>query len=168
MTDDRPGHSNPIEEVRAALDNPPSTPLLRDPLEQVKAALNSPEPRPRDERLSGAGGPPGPPGPPGRPGQRGPAGARSPRPRPDWVQQVSWKWVRRSAGLAAAAIVLLPIITFTMAYFIVDVPRPGDIRTNQVSTILASDGSEIAKIVPPKAIALTSTSAKFRYTYARR
>ncbi|KZS65735.1 penicillin-binding protein [Mycobacterium kansasii] len=150
VTDDRPGHSNPIEEVRAALDNPPSTPLLRDPLEQVKAALNSPEPRPRDERLSGAGGPPGPPGPPGRPGQRGPAGARSPRPRPDWVQQVSWKWVRRSAGLAAAAIVLLPIITFTMAYFIVDVPRPGDIRTNQVSTILASDGSEIAKIVPPE------------------
>ena len=47
-------------------------------------------------------------------------------------------------------IVLLPIITFTMAYFIVDIPKPGDIRTNQVSTILASDGSEIAKIVPPE------------------
>ena len=37
-----------------------------------------------------------------------------------------------------------------MAYMIVDVPKPGDIRTNQVSTILASDGSEIAKIVPPE------------------
>ena len=45
---------------------------------------------------------------------------------------------------------LLPIITFAMAYFIVDVPKPGDIRTNQVSTILASDGSELAKIVPPE------------------
>ena len=37
-----------------------------------------------------------------------------------------------------------------MAYMIVDVPKPGDIRTNQVSTILASDGSELAKIVPPE------------------
>jgi len=36
------------------------------------------------------------------------------------------------------------------AYLIVDVPRPGDIRTNQVSTILAGDGSELAKIVPPE------------------
>lgn len=45
---------------------------------------------------------------------------------------------------------MLPIITFAMAYMIVDVPKPGDIRTNQVSTILASDGSELAKIVPPE------------------
>ena len=47
-------------------------------------------------------------------------------------------------------LIVLPIITFAMAYMIVDVPKPGDIRTNQVSTILASDGSEIAKIVPPE------------------
>ena len=47
-------------------------------------------------------------------------------------------------------VILLPIVTFAMAYLIVDVPKPGDIRTNQVSTILASDGSEIAKIVPPE------------------
>ena len=46
--------------------------------------------------------------------------------------------------------IVLPIITFAMAYMIVDVPKPGDIRTNQVSTILASDGSEMAKIVPPE------------------
>jgi membrane peptidoglycan carboxypeptidase len=46
---------------------------------------------------------------------------------------------------------VLPIVTFAMAYLIVDVPQPGDIRTNQVSTILASDGTtEIAKIVPPE------------------
>ena len=37
-----------------------------------------------------------------------------------------------------------------MAYLIVDVPKPGDIRTAQVSTILASDGTEISKIVPPE------------------
>ena len=37
-----------------------------------------------------------------------------------------------------------------MAYLIVSVPKSGDIKTAQVSTILASDGSEIAKIVPPE------------------
>lgn len=59
-------------------------------------------------------------------------------------------WVRRAAYLTVAMLVLLPIVTFGMAYFIVDVPKPGNIRTNQVSTILASDGSEIAKIIPPE------------------
>ena len=58
--------------------------------------------------------------------------------------------MRRGLLAAAAAILVLPIITFGMAYLIVDVPKPGDIRTNQVSTILASDGSELAKIVPPE------------------
>jgi membrane peptidoglycan carboxypeptidase len=58
--------------------------------------------------------------------------------------------LRRAAYLAAAVMILLPIVTFTMAYFIVDIPKPGNIRTNQVSTVLAGDGSEIAKIVPPE------------------
>ena len=52
--------------------------------------------------------------------------------------------------VSAVVMLLLPIVTFAMAYFIVDIPKPGDIRTNQVSTILASDGSELAKIVPPE------------------
>jgi len=63
---------------------------------------------------------------------------------------VNWRWLRRAAYLSTAVLILLPIVTFTMAYFIVDIPKPGNIRTNQVSTILASDGSEIAKIVPPE------------------
>jgi membrane peptidoglycan carboxypeptidase len=58
--------------------------------------------------------------------------------------------VRRGLIVAAAVLILLPLITFGMAYMIVDVPKPGDIRTNQVSMILASDGSELAKIVPPE------------------
>nr|WP_253851686.1 transglycosylase domain-containing protein [Mycobacterium sp. 1423905.2] len=147
VTDDRaPRHADPIQAVKAALDNPPATPLQRDPLEQVKAALDGKEQPTRSERPGGGGRPPGPPGPPGT----GPAGHRPRRPRPSWSQQVNWTWVRRSLYLSAAALILLPIVTFTMAYFIVDVPKPGDIRTNQVSTILASDGSEIAKIVPPE------------------
>ncbi len=63
---------------------------------------------------------------------------------------MNWRWLRRASYVGAAALILLPIVTFTMAYFIVDIPKPGNIRTNQVSTVLASDGSEIAKIVPPE------------------
>ena len=58
--------------------------------------------------------------------------------------------MRRGIYITVAAVILLPLITFGMAYMIVEVPKPGDIRTNQVSTILASDGSELAKIVPPE------------------
>ncbi len=117
---------------------PPVPPLpsdgMRDPIDIVKAALDgTPPPRPPGGPPP-RGGPPG--GPPGKP-------AQPPR-------KINWKWVRRSAYAGLAACLLLPIITFAMAYFIVDIPKPGDIRTNQVSTILASDGSEMAKIVPPE------------------
>lgn len=58
--------------------------------------------------------------------------------------------MRRTLYAALVLFVALPMITFGMAYMIVDVPKPGDIRTAQVSTILASDGSELAKIIPPE------------------
>ncbi|KDE99855.1 penicillin-binding protein [Mycolicibacterium aromaticivorans JS19b1 = JCM 16368] len=121
-----------IEPVR---DTPP---LLRDPVDVVKAALDgTPPPKlppPPSRRPGGSGGPGGPP--PVKP--------------PTFSQQVNWKWVRRSVYLAAVVLIVLPLITFGMAYLIVKVPQPGDLRTNQVSTILASDGSELAKIVPPE------------------
>ena len=100
--------------------------------------------------MRGGHPPEGPPPPPGRSGGPDRPGEGFPGPKADWTQQVNWLWVRRAAYLTAAVLVLLPIVTFTMAYFIVDIPKPGDIRTNQVSTILASDGSEIAKIIPPE------------------
>jgi len=118
---------------------------LRDPIEAVKAALDGtppakpPPPVPPRRPPPGGGGPGGPVGPGGRPPRKLPA-----------VEQINWKWVRRGIYVAVAALVLLPLITFGMAYMIVEVPKPGDIRTNQVSTILASDGSELAKIVPPE------------------
>lgn len=109
-------------------------PRLRDPIDVVKAALDGTPPQK-----------PPPPGPPsgGGPGGRGgkPLGPR---------RQINWKWVRRGLIVATVMAILLPIVTFAMAYMIVEVPKPGDIRTAQVSTILASDGSEIAKIVPPE------------------
>ncbi|ORV99100.1 transglycosylase domain-containing protein [Mycobacterium lacus] len=152
VTDDRSlPHADPIEAVKAALDAPAapaSAPPQRDPLEHGRATLDSP-PAPRRERPGGGRRPPGGP-PPADPSGPRAGGALGPRPNWRWARQVNWKWVRRALYLTMAMVVLLPIVTFTMAYFIVDVPRPGDIRTNQVSTILASDGSEIAKIVPPE------------------
>lgn len=113
---------------------------LRDPIDVVKAALDgNPAPKqqpppPPPRQPPGGGGPPGGP-PPGGPGAR---------------KQINWKWVRRGLYATFAVLIVLPLITFGMAYLIVDVPKPGDIRTSQVSTILASDGSELAKIVPPE------------------
>ncbi|WP_197382712.1 transglycosylase domain-containing protein [Mycolicibacterium mengxianglii] len=113
-----------IPPVRETVD-----PRLRDPIDVVKAALDgTPPPRPPH------GGPP-----------RGGGGEPPKRP-----SQINWKWVRRGLAACAAVLILLPLITFGMAYTIVDVPNPGDIRTNQVSTILASDGAELARIVPPE------------------
>ncbi|WP_408014505.1 transglycosylase domain-containing protein [Rhodococcus spongiicola] len=45
----------------------------------------------------------------------------------------------------------MPILTLMIAYIVTDVPRPGDMTTNQVATILASDGeTEITRVVPPQ------------------
>ena len=108
---------------------------MRDPIEVVKAALDgTPPPRP----------PTGPP-----PRGDGPSGG-PPDGRPAPLRRINWKFVRRTIYALVAASVVLPIITFAMAYFIVEIPKPGDVRTAQVSTILASDGSELAKIIPPE------------------
>ncbi len=107
-------------------------PHLRDPIDAVKAALDgTPPPKPPPGNSPGGGD--------------GPSG-----PRPPWSKQINWRWVRRGLLVTAIVMLVLPMVTFAMAYLIVDVPKPGDIRTNQVSTILASDGSELAKIVPPE------------------
>ncbi|WP_396873132.1 transglycosylase domain-containing protein, partial [Mycolicibacter heraklionensis] len=60
-----------------------------------------------------------------------------------------WLWARRGLYGAAATLLAVPVVTFGMAYRTVEVPEPGDIHTTQVSTILAADGTELAKIVPP-------------------
>ena len=148
-------HARPAKPTRQALGGPAvppddrltavipavreDTPPLRDPIEAVKAALDgTPPPKPP------------PPGPPRRPGGGGGGPSGRPPRRLPAMEQINWKWVRRGLYVTVAALIVLPIVTFGMAYLIVDVPKPGDIRTNQVSTILASDGSELAKIVPPE------------------
>jgi membrane peptidoglycan carboxypeptidase len=141
---DGPGR-DPVEAVKALNADPAARPVERDPLEAVTAALNGSALRSShpDDHLFG--------------GRRRPE-RRPPEPALPGIQNLltdvahraNWRWARRGVFAAAAALLMLPLITFAMAYLIVDVPRPGDIRTNQVSTILASDGSELAKIVPPE------------------
>nr|WP_308213322.1 transglycosylase domain-containing protein [Mycolicibacter longobardus] len=135
---------------------------LRDPIDAVKAALDG-APRQREQTLSGriprrepprdkTEPPEEPPRRPERP-ERSEDADRPVAPNPlDWLRQhpPNWRWIRRGLYISAAVMLLLPVITFAMAYSITDVPSPGDIRTNQVSTILANDGSELAKIIPPE------------------
>ena len=132
LTKDPARHDDRRTMVLPAVGNAPPA-QYRDRVDVVKAALDG-TPPPRD------------PPPPGRPGGGGPPE----RPEPGRTFRVNWKWVRRGTYVALALAILLPIVTFAMAYVIVDIPKPGDIRTNQVTTILASDGSELAKIVPPE------------------
>ncbi|MEZ5152210.1 transglycosylase domain-containing protein [Rhodococcus zopfii] len=62
-----------------------------------------------------------------------------------------WRTVRRIGYVAVALGLIVPILTFMVAYVVQDVPRPGDLKTNQVATIYASDGSTvITKVIPPE------------------
>jgi membrane peptidoglycan carboxypeptidase len=156
VKDDAPNRfRDPIDAVKAALDGRPTSRSTdaRDSLDMASAALNSKTSRIQEKPTGGSGGPPagGPPGGrPPRPPRRTPPPGWARRLDWEWLHHIDWKWVRRGLYVSAVVILLLPIVTFAMAYFIVDIPKPGDIRTNQVSTILASDGSELAKIVPPE------------------
>src|SRR5271154_664026 len=160
VIDDAPNRfRDPIEAVKAALDGRPSSRSAdsRDSLDMASAALDSKTSRRQEKPTGGSGepptgGPPGgrPPGPPGPPERKPPQPGWAQRLDWDWLRHIHWTWVRRGLYVSAVVILLLPIVTFAMAYFIVDIPKPGDIRTNQVSTILASDGSQLAKIAPPE------------------
>lgn len=151
VTDDTsPGLRDPIEEVKAALDGTRSRTPQRAPIEKVAAALDGAPPPPRRRRPLTGSPPPGGRRPGPQRGWLGRLGRQLQELNWDWVHHLNWMWVRRGLYAGAVVLLVLPIITFAMAYFIVDVPKPGDIRTNQVSTILASDGSELAKIIPPE------------------
>nr|WP_169334232.1 transglycosylase domain-containing protein [Nocardia abscessus] len=59
--------------------------------------------------------------------------------------------VRRTLYVLVALAILVPSGIFLAAYTTVSVPQPGDLKTNQVATILAADGTTVlSKVVPPE------------------
>ncbi|BCK59252.1 transglycosylase domain-containing protein [Nocardia wallacei] len=77
-------------------------------------------------------------------GGSGPGGRR-----PQAKKKSPWRIVRRVLYVLVALAIVVPSAVFLVAYTTVSVPQPGDLKTNQVASILASDGtSELAKIVP--------------------
>ncbi|KAA0018542.1 penicillin-binding protein [Antrihabitans cavernicola] len=92
---------------------------------------------------AGSSQPPSPPPPGGSPGAGGPGGQPPRRRKSHKVRNILLTLV--ALGL------VIPILGFLVAYVVVDVPEPGDIKTNQVATILASDGTTVlSKVVPPQ------------------
>ncbi|NKS74591.1 penicillin-binding protein [Rhodococcus hoagii] len=70
---------------------------------------------------------------------------------PKKTKSSKWKIARRVTAAVVAVGLIVPILGFMVAYIFADVPRPGDMKTNQVATILASDGTtEITRVVPPE------------------
>ncbi|NMN95624.1 transglycosylase domain-containing protein [Antrihabitans stalactiti] len=96
------------------------------------------------ERPRTASTPPPPRGPLGVSKNGGSGGGKPPR-----NKKSRWRTVRRVLYTLVALFLVLPMVAFLVAYVIVDVPR--DIKTNQVATIYADDGtSVISKVVPPE------------------
>lgn len=62
-----------------------------------------------------------------------------------------WRYVRRALLLIIVLLIAIPVSIFAWSYRNTDVPRPSDMRTNQVATIFAADGTTIlSKVVPPE------------------
>ncbi|AZA12480.1 transglycosylase domain-containing protein [Corynebacterium choanae] len=66
-------------------------------------------------------------------------------------QHSKWRVALGTFAAVMALVLALPIILFTAAYIVTDVPEPEQLVTKQVSTIYAADDrTELARIVPPE------------------
>jgi membrane peptidoglycan carboxypeptidase len=80
-----------------------------------------------------------------------PRRSRADRPKPKRAAKSGWRWVTIVLAAAFALLIVLPAAVFGVYYVAAEVPRPGDIPTNQVATILASDGTtQLAQVIPPE------------------
>ena len=62
-----------------------------------------------------------------------------------------WRWVRRGLALFVVLLIVVPVSIFAWSYRNAEIPRPSDMRTNQVATIFAADGTTVlSKVVPPE------------------
>ncbi|MFI9405430.1 transglycosylase domain-containing protein [Nocardia sp. NPDC052316] len=103
------------------------------------------------ERRQTAGGPPSGPPPRRNGGSGGDGSGGSGKRRPGQKKKSPWRIVRRVIYVMMAMAILIPSGVFLVAYTTVSVPQPGDLKTNQVATIFASDGETvISRRVPPE------------------
>lgn len=124
----------------------------RPAVDQPTRADGAPGAGPNGERRARPAGAP-PSGPPPRrngggddgsdgPGRRGPGAKKRKSP---------WRIVRRVCYVGLALAILVPSAVFLVAYSTVSVPKPGDLKTNQVALIYAADGSTVlSNFVPPE------------------
>ncbi|WP_280483031.1 transglycosylase domain-containing protein [Nocardia farcinica] len=101
------------------------------------------------ERRAASGPPSGPP--PRRGGGSGGSGGSGGGRGPGQGRRMPWRTIRRVMYVLTALAIMVPSAVFLIAYTTVSVPQPGDLKTNQVATIYAHDGSTvISKVVPPQ------------------
>lgn len=81
----------------------------------------------------------------------GGAGRRSTAPPADETTRKRQKWMAWGLGIVGGVVpvvALIGILAFILTYFGASVPAPGDIKQNQVATILTSNGQTLARVVP--------------------
>jgi len=60
-----------------------------------------------------------------------------------------WRKIRRTVYALVALGIIVPIVAFMVAYVVITVPQPSDLKTNQVATMFAQDGkTQLARLVP--------------------
>ncbi len=119
-----------------------------EPTQRVAAAAALPR---TDAGSRPPAGPPPTKPPTGGPGGGDGNGGEPPKGQKAVKKKSKWRTVRRSAYVLVALGLVLPVLAFMAAYIVQDVPKPGDLPTNQVATIYASDGSSVlSTVVPPE------------------
>ncbi|MFE4458731.1 transglycosylase domain-containing protein [Nocardia tengchongensis] len=89
---------------------------------------------------------------PGRPRRRTRPPADPDRPvTPPSTHRTRGQRIRRLALALVLVLVVMPTTLLGIAYWSAEIPDPNAVQTNQIATILASDGNTvIAKVVPPE------------------
>lgn len=145
--------SRPVTAPRPATERPGADRPSRDNRPGVERTGRNSRPNgpTSGERRVTAGGPPSGP-PPRRGGRGGDGGDDGPgKRRPAQRKRSPWKIVRRTLYVLMALAIVVPSTAFLIAYSSVSVPKPGDLKNNQVAFIYGNDGETVlSKVVPPE------------------
>ncbi|WP_407675232.1 transglycosylase domain-containing protein [Nocardia puris] len=116
---------------------------------QRRGADRKSGPNTGERRAQASGAPPS--GPPPRRGGGGDDSGGPGKRRPEGKRRFPWKTFRRVCYALVALMIIVPSSVFLIAYTTATVPQPGDLKTNQIANIYASDGTTVlSKVVPPQ------------------